>query len=558
MSRPGGVVNFIRGSTGAAAPDAQLVQRFAFDRDEGAFRALVSRYGPTVWAVCRKVLRDHHDAEDAFQATLLVLARKAGGLRTGAAVGGWLHAVAYRVAVRVRTARRAETTGPDPADHRAGALDALSAREAEAALHEELAGLPEKYRGPLLLCCLDGLSRDEAAARLGWPAARVKHGLERGRELLRARLARRGLALGVPLLLNVLNQSAGAAPPAALVETSVGHATGAEPPAAVSSLANGVTRTMWTAQLKWLAAGCGALVLISGALAAALRTDENPAPGAVARPAPVLVPGAAAPKLKPAEPKKETPKPAWEVATEYLQLIIDGKPKEAEKLGERGAHAQEIVNAELKRAKLAMILINDSRVMVVTERAKLKRRPDAEPTDEHVTVTLERKDATSPWRVIENDVADEKKILRACAEYAEGKFSSPAAKGKNEPGKPKQTWDVATEFLTLAIAGKTAEALKLTPGNMTENKVGEIKERGVSGTTVVAVLLNDDRIEVVYEKQLVAVTRTNKEDSHPVLMLTKSQAERWLVKDLDLRNGERLEDRIRLYLGGKYNTPPKK
>ncbi len=80
----------------------------------------------------------------------------------------------------------------------------MTVREAEAALHDELARLPEKYRGPLVLCCLDGLSRDEAAARLAWPANRVKHGLERGRELLRARLARRGIALGLPLLLNLL------------------------------------------------------------------------------------------------------------------------------------------------------------------------------------------------------------------------------------------------------------------------------------------------------------------------------------------------------------------
>ena len=126
MSQADGVARFIRGAAGAGAadvPDAELVRRFAAAGDEQAFRALVARYGPVVWAVCRRLVRNHHDAEDAFQATLLVFARKARDLRAGAAVGGWLHAVAYRVASRVRSTRRAEPADTEPADGPPGGVD---------------------------------------------------------------------------------------------------------------------------------------------------------------------------------------------------------------------------------------------------------------------------------------------------------------------------------------------------------------------------------------------------------------------------------------------------
>jgi RNA polymerase sigma factor (sigma-70 family) len=562
MSQANGVVSFIRGAANATdAPDAELVQRFATAGDELAFRALVARYGPMVWAVCRRLVRDHHDAEDAFQAALLVFARKAGDLRTGEAVGGWLHAVAYRVASRVRSTRRAEPSEAEPSDGPpGGALDELTVREAEAALHEELARLPEKYRAPLVLCCLDGLSRDEAAARLGWSANQVKHGLEQGRDLLRSRLARRGIAFGLPLLTGALASPASAVPPA-LTAIVVLHATGATvPPAAIHSLANGVNRTMWVAKWKWAVVGFAALALTAGgALAAVLRpAPEAPKTAPVPSAEPIFA--ARVPARAP-EPKKEPAKPAWEIATEYLQLIIDGKPEQAEKLGDRpGADAGEVTRAGLKRVKLAMILIADERVLVVTERAKLKRRPNADPTDEHVTVTLERKETSKPWRVIENDVADEKKVLREMKDYPERYNVRPEPKEdeKRDAKAPKANWDVATEFLKLALDDKTADALKLTPGNMTENKIKEIKESGVSSTKVVAVLINDTRIDVVYDRQIVKITRTKSDEVYPVLMLVKSKDGAWQVKDVDLRDPERLEDRVKLYLGGAYDDAPAK
>src|SRR5690242_16411189 len=186
----------------AGLSDRELVERFAAGRDEAAFAALLLRHGPMVLCVCRRVLADWHDAEDAFQATFLVLARKAGSLRAGGSVAGWLHGVAYRLALkaRVSAARRREREGRAAARPPGDPLAEVSVREAQAILDDELARLPEKFRAPLVLCCLEGLARDEAAARLGWPAGLLKSRLEQARERLRGRLARRGLALSVPLL----------------------------------------------------------------------------------------------------------------------------------------------------------------------------------------------------------------------------------------------------------------------------------------------------------------------------------------------------------------------
>lgn len=552
-----GVVRFIRDAAGADnCPDGELVRRFAADADERAFRTLVSRHGPVVWAVCRRMLGNHHDAEDAFQATFLVFARKAGGIHS--AVAGWLCGVAARVAARVRSARRLEPMDAEPAvGHADGAIGELTVREAEVALYEELARLPEKYRAALVLCCLEGLSRDEAADRLGWTENRVKHCLERGRERLRSQLARRGIALGLPLLAGLLEPASGLAAP--LADAAVRHATGTQPPAAVSSLAHGVSRVMCIAKWKWVAlAGWAAVVLSAGAAAAVLLPAPEPPPPA-AQPGVNLV-LAAAPTLpaKPPGPQKPTPMQPWEVATEFLQFIIDGKPEQAQKLGDRldEKAVKELQVAGLKRAKLALVLVNDFRALVVTERAKLKRSADAKPTDEHAVVQLERKDAKSPWRVTETDVADEGAVWRDVDDYLEGQFNHDREPKKDAPepakGAKEPAWAVAEEFLKLALAGKTADALKLVvPGTVSENKVGEVRQLLFASTAPVAVLINDTRMEVAFQQQ-----RDEKgKDGHLVLMLTKSKDGVWQVKDIDFRNEDELEPRVKLYLAGNYNSP---
>jgi RNA polymerase sigma factor (sigma-70 family) len=557
-----GVVRFIRGAADACAdgpPDAELVRRFAAHSDEQAFRTLVARHAPVVWAVCWRMLRNHHDAEDAFQATFLVFARGAGGIRTGAAVGGWLCGVAGRVASRVRTKERPEPAEVEPAaGHPEGALGDLTVREAEAILYEELARLPEKYRDALVLCCLEGLTRDEAAARLGWTENQVKNCLEQGRERLRSRLARRGIALGVPLLATLLVPPVSAAPPV------LAFATGSTPPAAISSLANGVTRTMWIAKWKWAAVACTALVLTAGGTVAAVLSQSQPEQPATAKPALVLVStGEPVPVATP-DAKKEQLKQPWDVATEYLSAVVNGKTEQALKYGDKldEKHPKEIQTAGLTRVKLAMILVNDSRALVVTARDKLKRRPNSDAIDDqHVLVELERKDAASPWRVRGNDVNDEKKVLREVEDYLNGKFDfKPNPVKANEPAKahePRPPWFAAEEFLELALAEKTAEALKLTvPGTISENKVGEIKKAGIAGGKVVAVFINDTRMEAVFEQNITVVPEKIVV-GHLVLMLTKSKDGAWQVKDVDFRDEKKLEPRIQLYLGGNYDTKAK-
>lgn len=174
--------------------EGALLDRFLKFEDESAFEAILSRHGPMVLAVCRRFLRDPHDVEDAFQATFLILARKASGLRDREALGPWLYGVAYRVAIRARSRPRASVEDlPEPADRRSETADqAIERDEAIEALHEELARLPEKYRDPIVLCHLEGLTHELAAERLNWPVGTVRGRLWRGRDKLRERLTRRG------------------------------------------------------------------------------------------------------------------------------------------------------------------------------------------------------------------------------------------------------------------------------------------------------------------------------------------------------------------------------
>jgi RNA polymerase sigma factor (sigma-70 family) len=185
--------------------DAVLLQRFVAWQDETAFTALLARHAPMVLAVCHRILRDRHDAEDAFQATFLVLARKAATLRHPEALASWLYGIARRLASAVcrgeqRRHQREVRCLPSATPSQGDVLDDLSARELLLALDEELANLPEKYRLPLILCHLEGRTHEEAARLLGWTAGSLKGRLERGRKRLHARLTRRGLELSEALL----------------------------------------------------------------------------------------------------------------------------------------------------------------------------------------------------------------------------------------------------------------------------------------------------------------------------------------------------------------------
>ena len=170
-----------------AAPDQQLLDRFVTGQEEDAFTALVRRHGPMVLGVCYRLLRDTHDAEDAFQATFLVLARKAASIQKRDSVGSWPHGVALRVAgkARVESVRRSRRERLRPAPALAATGDAITWGELRSVLDEELGRLPSSWRAPLILCYLEGQTQDEAARRLGWSKSTLRRRLERGRGLLR-------------------------------------------------------------------------------------------------------------------------------------------------------------------------------------------------------------------------------------------------------------------------------------------------------------------------------------------------------------------------------------
>lgn len=204
--------------------DAILLKRFLNRREEAAFVALVERHGPLVEGVCRRILRDDHDVEDVYQATFLVLARKASCIPWRGSVGGWLRAVAHRLALHTRaevgrrrsrewvasTLARRDWQGPDAEpppiglpEHYHPLVDPsveLENRDLRRLIDDELEQLPEKYRVPVVLCDLEGKTHQEAARTLGWPAGSMSRRLERARALLKERLTDRGVALGVVLV----------------------------------------------------------------------------------------------------------------------------------------------------------------------------------------------------------------------------------------------------------------------------------------------------------------------------------------------------------------------
>jgi RNA polymerase sigma factor (sigma-70 family) len=197
------VLNSVRRVLGldpaSQSADALLLERFALSKDEGAFAALVERHAALVWGVCRRVTGDAHAAEDAFQATWLVLSRKAGSLRDGAALPAWLHRVAYRLALRARATPAAALE--DAPTSSSGPEDEVALRETRELIDEEVDRLPERYRRPVVLCFYEGRTHAEAAAELGLPIGTVASRVSRARELLRARLERRGVGLqALPLV----------------------------------------------------------------------------------------------------------------------------------------------------------------------------------------------------------------------------------------------------------------------------------------------------------------------------------------------------------------------
>jgi RNA polymerase sigma factor (sigma-70 family) len=326
----------IDGGTVTGLTDGQLLERFASHRGaeaELAFTALVRRHGPLVFGVCRSLLRNPHDAEDAFQATFLVLARKAGSIRQPDRLGPWLYGVAHRTARRLKdkNARRKSYEAEaavyrdraHPSNGSTQHPSALANHDEIEALHREIERLPARYKAAIVLCDLQGLTHEEAARRLGRRVGTISSQVSRARERLRRRLDRRGLAYPAGIVAAAIDSTKPSVLPNALVGStvknvmslSIGLAAGSVP-ASIVTLSQGVLRSMLFAKIGLIAAalvGLGAAATGVGVGMGVIGRAPQPVPQQPAPVHPALDPeaiavaAAAAPQPKAeVEPARET------------------------------------------------------------------------------------------------------------------------------------------------------------------------------------------------------------------------------------------------------------
>ncbi|SIN80112.1 RNA polymerase sigma factor, sigma-70 family [Singulisphaera sp. GP187] len=311
----------------AGLGDRELLVRYSGSNDEVAFEALVNRHGPMVLATCRAVLRNEHDVEDAFQATFLVLAKKAGSIRGGDALGGWLHRVAYRASVQasVDTVRRrrkeAELSALAPANGSRPGPE--TDHEWKPILHEEIGRLPEGQRLPVVLCDLEGLTYEQAAEQLGWTVPTLRCRLAKARQRLGGRLTRRGVtALAVGTLLAPRGASAATAPAtvsAALVRATVGAVMSGSASGSALLLAHTLLRGMLMTKIKLVSTAALLAVLALTAVNVIAVGGGPPQPSSEPNPKP----------KPPAQTAKEEPtgrKPAETVEVRGIIVAPDGHP----------------------------------------------------------------------------------------------------------------------------------------------------------------------------------------------------------------------------------------
>ncbi len=272
-AKPSGTLNgdlrtlFDEGAIGGAT-DPMLISRYEATRDEAAFAALVARHGNAVWRVCRAILGDAPEAEDAFQATFLVLARRAAAIRSPDRLAPWLAGVARRVSKKARTRALRRRKRELAAAIEERSTSAPVDFEQADTIREEVGRLPEKYRAPVALCYLDGLTHEEAAASLSWPVGTIRGRLSRARDLLRSRLTRRGLAPVAAVATAI--SSADAEVPRRLIESTIRPAS----PEAVT-LAEEVLRAMTL--FKFQVAAALGVAAVGTAAAFALAQKPGPA-----------------------------------------------------------------------------------------------------------------------------------------------------------------------------------------------------------------------------------------------------------------------------------------
>ncbi|HJZ57135.1 MAG TPA: sigma-70 family RNA polymerase sigma factor [Gemmataceae bacterium] len=281
----GRVIDQVRGRVTPDHGDGELLHRYNRDRDEDSFTLLVRRHGPMVLGVCRRVLRDPHAAEDAFQATFLVLAKKADTVRPPGVLGPWLYGVAYRTALKARgrefRRQSVEREYARQASREMSVPQSDAATELAPLIDEQLNALPEKYRQPLVLCAVQGLGKSEAARRLGLPEGTVSSRLARAREMLRERLARRGVIVpATALAAFLIPGSLRAAVPPSAVTAAAEVAAGLAPISpTVLILSHEVLQAMTLVKWKLLGAVAVAVALTGGGFGVyvAQADDKKPA-----------------------------------------------------------------------------------------------------------------------------------------------------------------------------------------------------------------------------------------------------------------------------------------
>jgi RNA polymerase sigma factor (sigma-70 family) len=334
-----------------ALPDRQLLQAFLTQRSEMAFAALVQRHGPMVLSVCRRLLHNHHDAEDAFQAVFLVFVRKAASIRKRESVSSFLYGVAYHVAAKLkRTAtRRAARERTQVCPPFVDPCDDLTWRELRSVLDEELAKLPEQHRAPLVLCYLEGKTQDEAARLLGWSKSTFRRRLESGRDRLGRQLTRRGVtlsaALSAPLLTDAAMQ---AALPPLLASNTVR--------AGLASVMGDATGTLVSAQAAALAeGGVGSSLAKKATVAVVVLVSLTLGLGGLlahrAIHDPTLAEAPAAPKAAP--PAQTPPQPARR-ASKQQAIEIKGRVFDPEGKPLPGARLLILTDADAEKADIAV------------------------------------------------------------------------------------------------------------------------------------------------------------------------------------------------------------
>jgi RNA polymerase sigma factor (sigma-70 family) len=339
-------------SSDAGATDGQLLDRFAADRDGGAFAELVRRHGPMVLGVCRRITGNVHDAEDAFQATFLVLARKARELSNGTVLGAWLHGVAHRSARKARAVAARRRAKEVAAARFEGVEEMAEPSDALAVIEQELGRLPKRYREPLVLCGLCGRSRAEVASELGVPEGTLASRLATARAKLAERLRRRGLV--VPAAVAAVTgevPAVRAAVPGSLAEATGRAATGTVP-ATVGRIASEVAKSMFLNKLRMVvllavgAVACAAgLVALSDANASAPAPDRPLTPAA---PRPVAPDKPAEISVKELQEKVKAAKKDLQGTWELQKQIFDDKELEFQFEYHRYTFAEHTVKIEYK------------------------------------------------------------------------------------------------------------------------------------------------------------------------------------------------------------------